>query len=68
MEQQAIVAKVEKLLAFCNQLEDQITQNQSNAEQLMQAVLKEAFSHNSESTIAAKKSKASTDTPEANRA
>jgi type I restriction enzyme S subunit len=47
-EQQAIVTKVENLLALCDQLETQITQNQSHAEQLMQAVLKEAFSHNSE--------------------
>jgi type I restriction enzyme S subunit len=47
-EQQAIVTKVEKLLALCDQLEIQITQNQTHAEQLMQAVLKEAFSHNSE--------------------
>ena len=43
-EQQAIVAKVEKLLALCDQLEARITQNQTYAEQLMQAVLKEAFS------------------------
>jgi len=42
-EQQAIVAKVEKLLAICDQLEAQITQNQTHAEALMQAVLKEAF-------------------------
>ena len=42
-EQKAIVAKVEKLLALCDQLESQITRNQSHAEQLMQAVLKEAF-------------------------
>ncbi|MCT7963636.1 restriction endonuclease subunit S [Laspinema sp. D1] len=49
-EQQAIVAKVEKLLALCDQLETQITQNQTHAEQLMQAVLKEAFNPNSEST------------------
>ena len=42
-EQKAIVAKVEKLLALCNQLETQITQNQSHADGLMQAVLKEAF-------------------------
>lgn len=42
-EQQAIVTKVEKLLALCDQLEIQITQNQTHAEQLMQAVLKEAF-------------------------
>ncbi len=43
-EQKAIVAKVEKLLAFCDQLESQITCNQNHVEQLMQAVLKEAFS------------------------
>ncbi|MDR4652639.1 MAG: hypothetical protein MRJ52_09590 [Nitrosomonas sp.] len=42
-EQQAIVNKVEKLLVLCDQLETQITQNQAHAEQLMQAVLKEAF-------------------------
>ena len=47
-EQKAIVTKVEKLLAFCDQLEIQITQNQAHAEELMQAVLKEAFSHDSE--------------------
>lgn len=47
-EQQAIVVKVDKLLALCDQLESQITQNQTHAEQLMQAVLKEAFSHNSD--------------------
>lgn len=49
-EQQIIVTKVEKLLTFCDQLEAQITQNQSHAEQLMQAVLKEAFRHNSAGT------------------
>ena len=42
-EQKAIVTKVEKLLALCDQLETQITDNQIHAEQLMQAVLKEAF-------------------------
>ena len=43
-EQQVIASKVEKLLvAFCDQLEIQITDNQTHAEQLMQAVLKEAF-------------------------
>ncbi len=46
-EQKAIVAKVEKLLALCDQLETQITSNQTHAEQLMQAVLKEAFTQNS---------------------
>ncbi|QOJ10004.1 restriction endonuclease subunit S [Nitrosomonas sp. H1_AOB3] len=47
-EQKAIVTKVEKLLALCDQLEAQITQNQAHAEQLMQAVLQEAFNHNNE--------------------
>lgn len=46
-EQQIIVTKVEKLLSLCDQLETQITQNKTHAERLMQAVLKEAFSHNS---------------------
>ncbi len=44
LEQKAIVNKVEKLLTLCDQLETQITNNQTHAEQLMQAVLKEAFS------------------------
>lgn len=43
-EQKAIVSKVEQIFGLCEQLEKQITQNQANAEQLMQAVLKEAFS------------------------
>jgi len=43
-EQNEIVKKVEKLFAICDQLEDQITSSQTNAEQLMQSVLKEAFS------------------------
>ena len=47
-EQKAIVTKVEKLLAFCDQLETQITCNQTHAKQLMQAVLKEAFSQGAE--------------------
>lgn len=47
-EQKAIVAKVKKLLALCDELETQITTNQTHAEQLMQAVLREAFSHSSD--------------------
>jgi len=46
LEQQAIVTKVEVLLGICDQLEVQIRRNKNHAEQLMQAVLKEAFSHN----------------------
>jgi len=42
-EQKAIVAKVEKLLTLCDELETQITNNQTHADQLMQSVLKEAF-------------------------
>ena len=42
-EQKAIVAKVENLLAVCDQLEKQITSNQGHTNALMQAVLKEAF-------------------------
>lgn len=67
-EQQAIVSKVQNLLALCDQLGTQIIQNQTHAEQLMQAVLKEAFSHNSEAEPEAKKGKASADTPETIRA
>ena len=63
-EQQAIVSKIGKLLALCDQLETQITQNLTYAEQLMQAVLKEAFSHNSEAEPAAKYSKVNSNTPE----
>ncbi len=51
-EQKAIVAKIEKLLALCDQLESQITCNQSHAEQLMQSVLKEAFSQDTTQTEA----------------
>jgi len=47
-EQKAIVTKVEKLFSLCDQLEAQITTNQTHAEQLMQAVLKEAFSQSGE--------------------
>lgn len=67
-EQQVIVTKVEKLLALCDQLESQIIQNQTHADQLMQAVLKEAFSNNREAEPAAKKIKASARVPEGIRA
>lgn len=45
LEQSMIVAKVKKLLVLCDQLEIQIINNKKSAEQLMQTVLKEAFSH-----------------------
>ena len=51
-EQKAIATKVEKLLALCDQMEIQITTSQTHAKQLMQAVLKEAFSPNSEELLA----------------
>ena len=47
-EQKAITTKVEKLLSIYDQLETQITTNQTHTEQLMQAVLKEAFSQSGE--------------------
>lgn len=58
-EQLVIIEKIESLLLVCDEIEVQIAQNQIHAEQLMQAVLKEAFSHNSEGNPAAKKSKVS---------
>lgn len=47
LEQQAIARKIKNILVLCDQLETQITKDQTYAEQLMQAALKEAFSHNS---------------------
>ena len=49
-EQKAIVAKVDTLLALCDLLEAQITQNQTHAKQMMQVVLKEAFTHATKKT------------------
>jgi len=43
-EQHRIVAKVQQLLQMLNQLEQQVQQSQTQAQQLLQAVLKEAFS------------------------
>jgi len=54
-EQKAIVAKVEKLFAICDQLEAQITSNQTHAEQLMQAVLKEGFQQSSTEIVSEEK-------------
>jgi len=64
-EQQAIVTKVEKLLALCDQLGAQIAQNQAHAEQLMQAVLKEAFNHSSKAEPTSVTPQASTHLPDA---
>jgi len=43
LEQKAIVTKIASLFAICDQLETQIANNKTHAEQLMQSVLKEAF-------------------------
>lgn len=42
-EQQAIVERVDKLLAIVDELEKQVADRKEKAEQLMQAVLREAF-------------------------
>ncbi|HCL55425.1 MAG TPA: hypothetical protein DHW82_00215 [Spirochaetia bacterium] len=42
-EQQAIVDRVEKLLSMVDDLEKQVSERKEQAEQLMQAVLREAF-------------------------
>ena len=42
-EQKAIVEKVENLFAICDKLEKEINENKIYSEQLMQAVLREAF-------------------------
>jgi restriction endonuclease S subunit len=42
-EQNAIVERVDRLLESVNALEQQVTERKTYAEQLMQAVLKEAF-------------------------
>lgn len=61
-EQPTIVTAIEKLLALCDQLETQITQNQARADQLMQTLLKEAFDHDREAVSSAAKRKACADT------
>lgn len=42
-EQKAIVQKVEALIEKCTLLEEEITKNEQQAKQLMQAILKDAF-------------------------
>ncbi len=42
-EQEAIVNKIEKLFAICDELEEQINSSKQNTQTLMQSVLKEAF-------------------------
>ena len=43
-EQKRIVAKVDQLMHFCNELENRLNQSKKDSEMLMQAVLHEAFS------------------------
>jgi restriction endonuclease S subunit len=47
-EQKRIVEKVDKLMAYCDELEKQVNENQGNAEKLMSAVLKEGFEDDSD--------------------
>lgn len=49
-EQQRIAEKVDKLMALCDELEQEITSAKKYAAQLMEAVLQEAFSNKSEET------------------
>lgn len=44
-EQQRIVKKVDKLMALCDELEQEVTSAKKYASQLMEAVLQEAFSN-----------------------
>ncbi|MFA5596154.1 MAG: restriction endonuclease subunit S [Pusillimonas sp.] len=46
-EQQAIVDRVEKILSMVDELEKQVTERKEQSEQLMQAVLREAFEEKS---------------------
>ncbi len=47
-EQKRIVEKVDILMAFCDELEQEINKSKLKAEQLMQSVLKEAFEQKEE--------------------
>jgi type I restriction enzyme S subunit len=42
-EQKRIVEKVDNLMAYCDELEKQVKENQENTEKLLSAVLKEGF-------------------------
>ncbi|MCB9046556.1 MAG: restriction endonuclease subunit S [Chitinophagales bacterium] len=53
-EQQRIVAKVEQLMQLCDELEAQVQQSKTDAEQLLQAVLREAFEGGVRTSPAAK--------------
>ncbi|HBX55275.1 restriction endonuclease subunit S [uncultured Pseudomonas sp.] len=63
-EANEIIRTLRKTESLLNQLVGQISKSELHAEQLMKAVLKEAFSHNREGEPAAKKGKISAHTPE----
>ncbi len=42
-EQRRIVEKVDKLMAYCDELEKQVKENKENTKKLMEAVLRESF-------------------------
>lgn len=43
LEQKRIVEKVDRLIVYCDELENQVKENKGNSEKLMVAVLKESF-------------------------
>lgn len=67
-EQKVIFQKIEYLMTVCDKLATLIARNKVQAEQLMQAVLKEAFNHNREAETAASLSKIGVHLPEVIRA
>ncbi|MCM8921582.1 MAG: restriction endonuclease subunit S [Candidatus Thiodiazotropha sp.] len=50
-EQKAIVDRIDNLSIICDQLEAQISESQTHADALMQAVLREAFTQNSAEAV-----------------
>lgn len=61
-EQEVIVAKVQKLLSLCDEIESHVGKNQIYAKQLMRAVIIEDFSHNNKADISTAIPKASAHT------
>lgn len=61
-EQEVIVAKVQKLLSLCDEIESHVSKNQIYAKQLMRAVIIEDFSHNNKADISTAIPKASAHT------
>ena len=52
-EQKTIIDRIDYLSTICDQLETRTTQNQTHADALMQAVLREAFNQNTEEVVTA---------------